>query len=80
MEHYSFLMEIAGIFCFIGILVSGFLKGELACYCFMISAFFWAIFEALAGEKLMAGTEILACILAAIFAWKIRKYRKLQRD
>ena len=76
-------MQIAVIFCFIGLSATDFLKGELTGYCLAVSALALSVLETLKifkseGDWKMFATEILACIFFVMFSQKIREHRKTE--
>lgn len=76
-------MQVVGIFCFAGLLLTPFLEGELTGYCFAVSALALSVLEVLKivkgeGDWKMLIVEIIGCIFLVIFSLKIRKNRKMQ--
>ena len=79
----DFLIKVTVVFCFIGLLVTPFLKGVLTCYCLAASALALSVLEALKivrseGDWKMFITEIAGCVFLVILSSKIRKHKKTQ--
>jgi len=74
----NYLMVMAIIFCFIGMAGAELSEGEPSFYCLAVSALFLARFEALKGDWVLAGAEIMASIFFTMLALKIRKHRKIE--